>query len=462
MRKRLIITGVLLLVVLAGVRYREDIASFLHRKMASRGEGERKVVYWYDAMNPERHYNEPGKATDGMDLVPKYAEEAAAPASSQERKILYWYDPMHPSYKSDKPGTAPDCGMDLVPKYADADREQLAPGTVKISTDRQQLIGVRTAKVERSRLIRTIRTTGTVVPDETKISHVHVKVTGWIHEVYVDFIGQMVKQGQPLFTLYSPDLVATQQDYLIALKGKKYLSKAPYSEVSEGAQSLLAATRQRLLLWDVSEKQIEELERTGTVENSMTFYSPVTGFVTDRKALPHMAVTGETELYTISDYSTVWANVDIYEYELPYVRLGQRVNLSLSYYPGRTFSGRISYVYPTVDPQTRTAKARIEFANPNYDLKPGMFVDASIQVNYGDKIAVPQDAVLNSGIQQTVFVVHDDGIFEPRKITAGPMLDGKVIVLSGLKEGETIVTSGNFLIDSESRLKSAERGLSHD
>ncbi len=420
--------------------------------------GERKVLYWYDAMNPQHHYDKPGKAPDGMDLVPKYAEEAAssaAPLTPGERKILYWYDPMHPAYKSDKPGIAPDCGMELVPKYADEGSASLPPGTVTISSDKQQMMGVRTATVERKPLSRELRTTAQIVADETKTSHVHVKVSGYVHQVYVDFVGQQVKEGQPLFTLYSPDLLSTQQEYLIAKRGEQTLGGAPYNEVSEGARSLLKSARERLRLWDITDEQIKKLDETGKAEEMITFYSPVSGFVTDRKALPHMAVTPETELYTLADYSTVWANADIYEYELPYVRMGQRVKLSLSYDPGKSYSGRISFIYPTVDPQTRTAKARIEIANPNLELKPGMFADAAIKVEYGTKIIVPQEAVLNSGRRQTVFVVHEGGAFEPRTITVGPIVSGNVVVLSGLKEGEKIVTSGNFLIDSESRLKSA-------
>jgi len=192
---------------------------------------------------------------------------------------------------------------------------------------------------------------------------------------------------------------------------------------------------------------------TGKVRRNLTFYSPVMGFVTDRKAFPQTSVTPDTELYTVSDLSTVWADADIYEYEVPFVHLGQRVSLTLSYYPGKTYTGRISFIYPTVDPQTRTVKARIEILNRGFLLKPQMFADATLYVDYGVKILVPQDAVLNSGMEQHVFVVHDGGVFEPRKVTVGPVVDGNAVILSGLKAGETIVVSGNFLIDSESSLK---------
>jgi Cu(I)/Ag(I) efflux system membrane fusion protein len=449
---------------------------------ASQGVGgERKPVYWYDAMNPQHHYNQPGKAPDGMDLVPQYAEQTAAPSDQKttvpaadtdkmtgmpakdgDRKILYWYDPMHPAYRSDKPGIAPDCGMTLVAKYADDQAMAKMPaGTVTISPEKQVLAGVRTAVVQRKPLVRDIRTTAQIVADETRIAHVHVKVAGYIDKVYVDFVGQLVKKGQPLFTLYSPDLVSTQEEYLIAKRGNATLANAPFQEISEGSQSLLQSTKERLKLWDISDEQIKQLDETGKVSKDLTFYSPITGFVTDRKVYPQTSVTPDTELYTVSDLSTVWADADIYEYEVPFVHLGQRVTLTLSYYPGKTYTGNISYVYPTVDPQTRTVKVRIQLPNPDFLLKPQMFADAQLRVDYGTKILVPEEAVLNSGTEQHVFVVHDGGMFEPRTVTIGPVVDGNAVILSGLKAGETIVVSGNFLIDSESGLKNAMSGMTH-
>lgn len=442
--------------------------------------GERKVLYWYDAMNPQHHYNKPGKAPDGMDLLPQYAEPAASPAGSQPsgdmanmpgmsngpsantRKVLYWYDPMHPAYKSDKPGIAPDCGMTLVPKYADDESMAKMPmGTVTISPEKQVMAGVRTAIVDRKPLVRDIRTTAQIVADETKIAHVHVKVAGYVDRVYVDFIGQLVKKGQPLFTLYSPDLVSAEDEYLIAKRGNATLASAPFQEVSEGSQSLLQSARQRLRLWDISDDQIKELDTTGKVSKDLTFYSPITGFVTDRKVFPQASVTPDTELYTVSDLSTVWADADVYEYEVPFVRLGQQVSMTLSYYPGKTYTGKVSYIYPTVDPQTRTVKVRIQLPNPRFDLKPQMFADAQLRVDYGTKVLIPQEAVLDSGTEQQVFVVHPGGMFEPRKVILGPVIDGNVAVLTGLKAGETIVVSGNFLIDSESKLKNAMSGMQH-
>jgi Cu(I)/Ag(I) efflux system membrane fusion protein len=456
--------------VVLGLLYGGEVfAAFQHDhgQQQQAASGERKILYWYDAMNPQHHYDKPGKAPDGMDLVAMYADQATPPVQSAsagpkaERKILYWYDPMHPQYKANKPGKAPDCGMDLVPKYAEEQAATMAPGSVMISADKQQLIGVRTAAVNRETLVRNVRTSGQITADETKIAHVHVKINGFIEKVFVDYIGQVVKKGQSLFTLYSPDLVSTQEEYLIAKRGEKALGSSPFTEVAQGSQSLLRSTRERLKLWDISDEQIKKLDESGEVSRTLTFFSPISGFVTDRKAFPQTSVTPDTELYTVSDYSSVWVNADIFEYEVPFVKVGQTTAMQLSYYPGKTWNGRVSFIYPTVDPMTRTVKVRMEFPNPDFQLKPQMFADVKLKINYGNQIVVPQEAVLDSGKEQTVFVAHEGGYFEPRRITTGAKVDGKVAVLSGLKAGETVVTSGNFLVDSESRLKSATGSMQH-
>jgi multidrug efflux pump subunit AcrA (membrane-fusion protein) len=393
------------------------------------------------------------------------ASQTTAPTA--EREALYWYDSMNPQHHYDKPGKAPD-GMDLVPQYAEDNTSQSAttaaampPGTVTIAPDKQQLIGVRTGAVERQSLVRTVRTTGQLTSDETKLAHVHVKTSGYLDKVYVDYIGQLVKKGQPLFTLYSPDLVATEEEYLIAKRGAKELGSSQFPEVSQGSESLLRSTRERLKLWDISDEQIKKLDETGEVTKTLTFYSPTSGFVTDRKAFPQTAITPDMDLYVISDLSTIWVNADVYEYEVPFVKAGQTAEAQLSYYAGKTYTGKITYIYPTVDPVSHTVKVRIELPNSNFDLKPQMFADVQLKINYGEQIAVPQEAIMDSGEKQYVFVVHDGGVFEPRVIKMGAKLEDNVVVLSGLSAGEIIVISGNFLIDSESRLKSAMSGMQH-
>ncbi len=424
----------------------------------SKAPGERKILYWVDAMNPAHKSDRPGKAPDGMDLVPVYAEGERATVTSK-RKILYWVDPMHPAYKSDKPGTAPDCGMTLVPVYADGGGESvgdnLPPGAVKISATKQQLIGVQFGQVQYGPVERTIRAVGHIAFDETKIVRVHTKISGWIDKVFVDYTGQLVKKGQPLFTVYSPDLVSTQEEFLIGLKAKQYLSDSQFKDVSMGAQSLYNASRRRLQLWDISDKQIEELERTQKPMRDMTLYAPDDGFVTKRNAFPKQQVNPDTEVYELADLSTIWVLADVYEYELPEVKLGQTARVNLTYFPGKIFAGKVSYIYPEVDNTTRTAKIRIELPNADFRLKPDMYASVELQLNYGKQLSVPQEAVLDSGTEQTVFVALGNGYFEPRKVHLGAKVDNRYIVLAGLKPQENVVTSGNFLIDSESQLKSA-------
>jgi Cu(I)/Ag(I) efflux system membrane fusion protein len=428
-----------------GFAYRHEIASRFEGRKASAAEQQAPTAQ--AQMDHSQH------------------EMAAKPATTKsgERKILYWYDPMHPAYKSDKPGIAPDCGMKLVPKYADEAEamKDMPPGTVMLSPEKQQLIGVRTAQVRRARLTRTIRTVGRIEADETKLARIHVKVAGWVDKVYVDFVGKLVKKGQPLFTLYSPELVSTQQEYLIARRGQKYLGESPYTEVAQGADSLLRAARDRLRLWDIDEAQIAKLEQTGEVSRTMTLYSPIDGFVMHRNLYEQSYVKPDMDLYQIADLSTIWVYADIYEYEAPYVQVGQTATMRLSYFPGKTYTGKVTYVYPTLDPKTRTLRVRLEFPNPNFELKPDMYADVDLEINYGVQTLVPSEAVLDSGTRQIVFLAQPGGYFLPRQIQVGARLEDQYIVLGGLKPGETIVTSGNFLIDSESRLSSAMGGMSH-
>lgn len=454
--KAKIISTIILLVILASGAwfYRSSIAAWFEAKPAP-------TETTSSAPNPHAGHNMPADAGQ---------------AKPGERKVLYWYDPMHPAYASKKPGTAPDCGMDLVPKYADEESavKNLPPGTVQITSEKQQLIGVRTGQVERQRIERMLRVVGRISIDETRVAHIHTKVSGYIEHVFADFVGKEVKAGDPLFTIYSPDLVSTQQEYLIAVRAQKELKDAPYPEVASGAASLVKAARERLRLWDVSEEEIAALEKEGKVKRELTIYSPATGIVTERAAYQHgRYVSPEMDLYTITDLSTVWMQAEVFEYEVPYVRVGQEATVRLSYTPGKTYTGKVSFINPGVDPKTRTVRVRIELPNPNLDLKPEMYADVELAIDYGTQIVVPQEAVLDSGTEQVVFVARGNGYFEPRPIKTGPKMAGlpkgagaaagseQVIVLSGLRPGETIVISGNFLIDSESRLKTPMAGMKH-
>ncbi|HLG16174.1 MAG TPA: efflux RND transporter periplasmic adaptor subunit [Blastocatellia bacterium] len=384
-----------------------------------------------------------------------------SPGVKAELKVLYWQDPMHPAYKSDKPGKAPDCGMDLVPVYENTAgaASNLPEGAFEISPQKQQLIGVTYGEAAYSLVSKTLRAVARLTYDETKIVRIHTKTEGWIENVYVDFTGKQVNKGQPLISIYSPDLVQTQQEYLLALKGRTELSESPFREAVTASESLYQSARRRLELWDISEAQIKDLELRGKPTKALTLYAPANGFVLARNAYPKQRVTPETELYQIADLSTIWAIADIYEYEAPEIKIGQPATLTLSYYPGKPLKGQVSYIYPQLDNATRTLKVRIEFPNADFSLKPDMYANVELKIDYGKRLVVPQEAVLDSGSEQTVFVALEGGYFEPRKVQLGAKVENKFIVLAGLKPGERIVTSANFLIDSESRLKSAAGGM---
>lgn len=388
------------------------------------------------------------------------SSEQTSSETKPELKVLYWQDPMHPAYKSDKPGKAPDCGMDLVPVYEGGQTATNLPeGAFQISPEKQQMIGVTYGEAEYKSVSKTLRAVARLAYDETKIVRIHTKVEGWVEEVYVDFTGKLVEKGQPLISIYSPELVQTQQEYLLAIRGRNELSESPFNEAVRGAESLYESARRRLELWDITEEQIKELEKRGKPIKAMTLYAPTSGFVLARNAYPKQRITPETEIYSIADLSTVWAIADIYEYEAPEILVGQAATMTLSYYPGRPFRGRVTYVYPQLDSATRTLKVRIEFPNQNFALKPDMYANVELRIDYGKKLVVPQEAVLDSGSEQMVFVSLEGGYFEPRKVQLGAKVDNTFIVLAGLKPGEKIATSANFLIDSESKLKSAAGGM---
>ena len=376
-----------------------------------------------------------------------YAKPAPA---ANERKPLYWVDPMHPWYKSDKPGIAPDCGMKLVPVYTALEEK---PGTVGIPPEKQQLMGVTYGAAEYETATGSIRAAARVMLDETRIAKVQTKLEGWVDQVFADFTGKLVQKGDPLLSLYSPEALATQEEFLLATKAQQLMQDNPVHEMLGSTENLVAAAKKRLELWDISDLQIDEISRSGQTLKNLTLYSPISGFVMERNAFPSQRVTPDTVLYTVADLSTVWVTADVFEYEAVDIHLNQPATLTLAYLPGRTFHGRVSYILPQVDPTTRTLKVRVEFANPGYALKPDMYGEVEFQTGGARKLVVPQSAVLNSGDHQTVFVDRGNSYFEPRAVKIGEQMNGRIEILSGLKAGERIIISGNFLMDSESRLK---------
>jgi Cu(I)/Ag(I) efflux system membrane fusion protein/cobalt-zinc-cadmium efflux system membrane fusion protein len=388
----------------------------------------------------------------------KASGTASGSASVQEKKVLYWYDPMKPEVHFDKPGKSPFMDMELVPKYAE---EAPAPGAaavppgfsvVRIPLERRQEIGVTTAKVARRSVGGAVETNGVVAEDEGRVHAVNAKFSGYIERLFVDRTGQSVRRGQALLSIYSPDLVATEREYLLAVENARRLSGSSSTEAASDARALLEATRQRLRFWDIPNAEIDRIERTGRVSKDLTLSSPASGVVLKKDALPGMAITAGMPLYTIADLSTVWVLADVYQSEMAMVAPGAGAEIAAAFLPGETFRGLVDFVYPTLSEETRTVKVRIVIVNPRLSLKPGMFVRVSLSSRGGEALAVPRSALIQTGERQIAFVEQSPGVYAPRELKTGAQGKDFVEVLAGLQEGETVVTSANFLIDSESRI----------
>jgi Cu(I)/Ag(I) efflux system membrane fusion protein/cobalt-zinc-cadmium efflux system membrane fusion protein len=429
---------------------------------------------WTCGMHPQVIVEEPGSCPIcGMNLVPVKQETAALQTEAHEhtdtssvttdvnqvdrkgKKILYWRAPMDPTFISDKPGKSP-MGMDLIPVY-EGEEEITGRPIVSIDPVTVQNIGVQTAPVEKVNLFRVIRTVGHVDYNEKTLSRVNIKVSGWIEKLHVDETGQQVRRGQAMLEIYSPELVSTQEEYLLAVRNMKKLEGSPFSEVTESSRSLLESARRRLLYWDISERQIKDLEEKGTISKTVTLFAPVDGVVIDKMAEEGMRVVPGMDLFRIADLTEIWVYAHIYEYEVPWVKLGQSVEMDLPYSPGKTFRGKVDYIYPYLDQKARDIKVRLVFQNPDLELKPQMYANVQLESRLGaDVTAVPTEAVIRSGKRNVVFVARGGGKFEPRDVILGPEgQSGLVQVLAGLQPGEEVVTSAQFLLDSESRLKEA-------
>ncbi|MEO8340923.1 MAG: efflux RND transporter periplasmic adaptor subunit [Nitrospirota bacterium] len=327
-------------------------------------------------------------------------------------------------------------------------------GAVVVPAVMRQLIGVRSAPVGIATLGQEIRAVGTVGYDERGLTQVAVKTSGWVREVFVDSIGRPVRKGEPLFTLYSPDLLATQDEYLLALRAQRQLATSPLDEIKINAASLVVSARERLRLWDLNDAQIDALGRRGKAEPALTVFAPSSGIVLKREALPGRYVEPGTTLYEVADLSTVWISADIYESEVAAVGLNQRASVTFASYPGDTFQGRVSYVYPTLNTESRTVRVRLELPNPGLKLKPGMYGNVTVQTDVVNTLVIPKEAVLDTGLRQLVFMDRGQGRYEPASVKLGRRSQDDVEVLEGLKEGDRIVTSANFLLDAESKLAS--------
>ncbi len=329
----------------------------------------------------------------------------------------------------------------------------LAP--VQISPQRLQRIGVQIGEVRRKPVFDNIRTTGNVAIDETRVAYVQVRFSGFIEKVFVDATYQYVRKGQPLFTIYSPDLVATEREYLVAKRNQHEVARSTIPGVAASAACRVGAAVERLAAWGVPREEISRLESTGKVGHDVEVDSPASGYVVEREAFPNQYVQPDTRLYTVADLSTVWVFAHVFQNDLGLVKAGDPVVLSVDTFPGRTFSGRIDFIYPELDMTTRTARVRIVVPNPKLKLMPGMFVDVGLKIAMGLQVVVPATGVLESGTRQIAFLDRGAGAFEPREVELGARAGHDFIVLKGLKPGDRIVTSANFLIDSESQLQAA-------
>lgn len=375
-------------------------------------------------------------------------------SSKAKRKIKYWQGPMDPTYISDKPGKSP-MGMKLIPVYED-EAENEAEGVIKINPITVQDMGVRTRKVTKRPFFATIRTVGYITYDEELVKDVNTKISGWVEKLYVDTTGEEVRKGQKLLSIYSPALVSTQEEYLQALRFKEKTSDSTFVNVVNGADTLLESTRKRLLLMDIDPAQVKVLEERGEVQKSMLLHSPATGTVIKKPVFEGMRVNPGMKLYTIANLSRVWVKVSFYEYELPFLKVGQEAEMSLPYEPGVTYKGRITFIYPYLSKKTRTVQARMEFENPGLKLKPDMYANIVLKSKVSsDAILVPSEAVIRTGVRNIVITSLGGGKFLPKEVKLGAEAEGFVQVLSGLKEGDIAVVSGQFLIDSESNLREA-------
>ena len=398
-----------------------------------------------------------GGAAGGYWLGTKSGSMApnGAATSAEERTALYYRNPMNPEITSPVP-SKDSMGMDYIPVYADDGETQGPAGTVQIDPVTVQSIGVRTARAERRSISRSIQTVGRVDYDEQRLVQLHPKTEGWVEKLYIDTTGAPVKRDAILLNLYSPQLVSTQQEYVLALKNLETLRDSPFPDVSRGAAELVETTLERLRFLDVPDHQISDLTRTLDVKKELHIHSPANGIVINIGAREGQYVTPQTELYAIADLTKVWVYVDIYEDELPWVHVGDEASITVADLPGQVFQGTLSYIYPYAESKTRTIKVRMEFENADLLLKPNMYADVTIEASsFPDAIVVPSEAIIRSGVRDQIFVQRAPGKFEPREVTLGISSKGWTQIETGIAPGDEIVVSAQFLIDSESKLREA-------
>ena len=421
-------------------------------------------------MHPTYVSDKPGDCPIcGMKLVPFEPAPQAAPAAptaampSGPRRIAFYRSPMDPAVHSDTPAKD-SMGMDFVPVYADqletAGGSVAGRAVVRLTPERRSLLGVQSEEVRQMRIQKSLRTVGRITADERRLAHFHTKFEGYVEHLYVDYTGKYVQKGDPLLAIYSPDLVATQQEYLLALRAQKQLGSSSIPSVAQGGANLLEAARQRLLQWDIRPEDIAEVERTGTVKRTFDLYSDVSGFVVQLNVAHGARVMPADTLFTLADLSHLWVIADVYDSDLAVVRMGMQAEVALSSLPGKLWRGTVTNIAPTLEEKTRTVKVRVEVDNQGGLLKPDMFADVWLRADLGMGLVVPESAVVDTGERKLVFLDRPDGGLEPREIETGVRMPEGYQVVRGLSPGDRVVTAANFLLDSESSLKAALSAIS--
>ena len=416
---------------------------------------EHKVLYYRNPMGLADTSQTPKKDSMGMDYIPVYSDEVPTVkpqgVDGGSRQILYYRNPMGLPDTSKVP-KKDSMDMDYIPVYAD---EQVSAGQVKISLDKVQKLGVRTEPVTSRELVRTVSAVGKFQLDERRQNTVTTKFEGYIEKLFVNATGQPVRRGQPLMEVYSPELVSAQEEYLIAWNGRQSLKNGT-EESLVGVGRLADGALRRLRNWDISDAQLQRLQRDGKATRTLTIYSPAGGVVMEKTAIQGMRFMPGEALFKITDLSAIWLLAEVFEQDLATVHVGQSVKIKVDAYPGKGLTGKIAYIYPTVNPETRTAQVRIELSNPGGIHRPDMYASVQLVSGHNTKaLTVPDSAVIDSGTRQVVLIQRAEGLFEPREVKLGMRTDGYVEVLEGVSEGENVVVRANFLIDAESNLKGA-------
>ena len=413
-------------------------------------KNERKVAYWVAPMDANYRRNEPGKSPMGMDLVPVYEDEVNGAAKKKERTVAYWVAPMDASYRRDKPGKSP-MGMDLVPVYEDEinGSEGADSNAVYLSPAIVNNLGVRTAAVEKGHFQSIIESVGFIDYDESKITHVHLRAEGWIEKLYVNSVGERVKKGDKLFDVYSPELVNAQGDYLAALK--------------TGRAKIISASKDRLRALGIPSSVIEELKKTQQAKQTITYLAPQDGIVSALNIANGMHVTAMTTMISLADLSTVWLVVDVFETQVSQMKEELPAEVTLSYQPDQIWRGEIAYIYPQIDEKTRTLKVRLVFDNTDELLKPDMYADIRIFGNKKpDTLSIPREALIRTGNSERVILALGEGRFQPVEVSAGLEAGERVEIIKGIKAGDQVVTSAQFLIDSEASFTGSVTRMSGD